>query len=105
MKTKRIIKFLSLMMATVILLLSFSISISATDDVPYEGDPSYDDNYSEQDDMVMNCAPPVWVVPIIIAIAPLAFCFNMFNSFIRGDFSILNEIPELFIDLWSAVFG
>ena len=97
MKNKRIIKFISILLAAIILFTSLSISAFATS----ESNP--EDVYVEDD--VMNCGPPVWIIPIIIAIAPLSFCFDMFNSFMTGDFTILNEIPELFTDLWSMVFG
>lgn len=97
MKNKRIIKFISIMLSVIILFTSLSISAFATD----ESNP--DDVYVEDD--VMNCSPPVWVIPIIIAVAPLALCFDMFTSFMAGDFTILNEVPELFTDLWTMVFG
>ena len=97
MKSKRIIKFISILLAVIILFTSLSISAFATS----ESNP--EDQYEE--DYAMNCAPPIWIFPIIIAVAPLGFCFEMFNALMQGDFTILNEIPELFTDLWDMVFG
>ena len=89
MKNKRIIKFISFVLAILILMPAISISAYA----------------QEESGSSMDCVMPVWIVPIIIAISPLIFCIEMFNSFRTGDFSIINDIPELFSDLWSMVFG
>jgi hypothetical protein len=98
MKTKRSIKLLSLLMVILILILSLPLSIFA------EETNIDSEHYYDQENEVMNCAPPVYLVPIIIAIVPLAFCFEMFESFMQGDFTILYEIPQLFTSVWTAVF-
>lgn len=95
MKNKRIIKFTAMLLSVLLLFSSLSLSTFA--------DESNEEIY--ESDYVMSCAPPVWVVPIIIALAPFMFCVEMFQSFMKGDFSILTEIPDLFVSVWTSVFG
>lgn len=104
MKTKGFVRFLTLIMAALVLISSLSISVFAEEDqMVDEGNGEYDESFEE--DYVMNCSPPVWLIPIIIAFVPLSFCFEMFAAFRTGDFSVLEQIPELFEDLFSMVFG
>lgn len=103
MKTKGLVRFLTLIMAALVLISSLSISVFAEDDqMVDEGNGEYDESFEE--DRVMSCAPPIWIIPIFIALAPLSFCFDMFSAFSEGDFSILEQIPELFAELFSLVF-
>ncbi len=103
MKTKGFVRFLTLIMAALVLISSLSISAFAEEDqMVDEGNGEYDESFEE--DYAMNCTPPIWIIPIFIALAPLSFCFDMFSAFSKGDFSILEQIPELFVELFSLVF-
>jgi hypothetical protein len=117
MKAKQIIKFISLLLSLVISLSSLSVSVfaeestggnEAYDESNGNGyDEVYDEEYYEdyEERESMNCGPPIWPYPIIFATAPLAFVFDMFNSLISGDFSVLNKIPALFRGMLIPVFG
>ena len=104
MKIKGFIRLLTVIMAVFVLISSLSFSAFAQEDevLDDEAGGEYDERYEE--DYAMNCSPPVWLIPIIIAFVPLSFCFEMFAAFRTGDFSVLEQIPELFVELFSLVF-
>ena len=115
MKNKRIVKFISVLLVLVISLSSLSVSVFAEestggnevyDESNGDGyDEGYDEGYYEdyEESEPMNCGPPIWLIPIIFAVAPLSFIIDLFNSLIRGDLSILDRVPALFRGMWMSV--
>lgn len=107
MKTKRIIKFLSLMMATVILLLSFSVSISAQEDAATENgsyDENQDTNVSDQEPPHENEVMPFWPFIILVILSLPSILFNHINEIIPIN-DILNDIVSFFVNIWTSIFG
>ena len=109
MKTKKIIKLISLMMATIILLLSFSVSVSALEDSATENEPyveNQDKDISDQEPSHEHKCAPFWLI-IVLAIIyyPSVFFSTLFDSIIQIINEFINDIALFFSNIWTSIFG
>ena len=109
MKTKQIIKFISLMMATIILLLSFSVSVSALEDSATENGSyveNQDTDVSDQESYHEHKCAPFWLI-IVLAIIyyPSVFFSTLFDSIIQIVNEFINDIALFFVNVWTSIFG
>lgn len=107
MKNKLFIKFVAFLLS--FLLFIPTVSISATMDEEYVEEEYIEEEYTEgeyvEDDYEINCGAPALLIIIIILIAPLTLVFEITESIIAGDFSVILEIPNMFISTWTSIFG
>ena len=109
MKTKQIIKLISLMMATIILLLSFSVSVSALEDSATENESyveNQDKDVSDQEPSREHKDAPFWLIIVLsIIYSPSVFFSAIFDSIIQIINEFINDIALFFVNVWTSIFG